>query len=198
MQRRGIREQAEEPAGQSYSCVDCGESVELGRARLGAVTCHDCSTAKNVRGVAAKPSADPTGLSRADLLAADSPFESQLDGAVMAELYRARRYQRPVVLASISRVSLNGHGQTATGDLRAHLRAIDHVWDRGDQIFILLPETDRAGADQLLERLVNAETGLLPNAVVNLASFPDDALTSTGLLAALSPTRNGNGSGAEA
>jgi hypothetical protein len=113
------------------------------------------------------------------------------------ELYRSRRYQRPLTLASIGRAGLNGHGETAAGELSGMLRAIDRVFDLDDHVLILLPETDRAGAEQLLERIATKEPGLLPSSYVALAVFPEDALTGSALMAAVTGATHSVGNGAE-
>lgn len=159
---------------ETYPYIDRGELVEAGAARLASVTCRSDAVST-------------------DALGSDT-FEYELN----VELYRSRRYQRPVVLASLSRLSLNGHGATARMELTERLRAIDHVWEVDDRIYLLLPETDRDGAEQLIARIAAEEPELLPRHHVMLAAFPDDALTSVALIAAVKRDAEGEGVAAAA
>ena len=180
-----MRVPAGEPAVETYPCIGCGEVVEAGRARLGSVPCHDCGGREDGRRGAFEAERRAEAVAASSLVSTARDELSSLDRELSAELYRSRRYQRPFVLASISRRSLNGHGATARADLTQHIRAIDRVWEIGDRIFLLLPETDRHGADQLIARLADGESELLPRQHVSLAAFPDDGLTSAALLAAV-------------
>jgi DNA-directed RNA polymerase subunit RPC12/RpoP len=168
-----MRPSANESAAETYPCIRCGQIVETGRARLAAVTCHDCNGRESDR-----------GERRVDTTVADSPASGSLDHELDVELYRGRRYRRPVVLASISRLDLNGHGAALRAELTARLRAIDRVWEIDDRLFLLLPETDKAAAKQLLERISEEKPALLARGQITLAAFPDDALTSAAMLAA--------------
>ncbi len=159
------------PAVETYACIGCGGVVEEGRARLAAVTCHDC---------------DGRVESERSHEASDAPVADSfsVDEELLRELYRSRRYERPLVVASIRRSALNGYRAVARTELEGRLRALDRVWEVGDHIVVLLPETDREGAELLVERLRDEVPGLVPEPYVGLAAFPADALTAKDLLAA--------------
>ncbi|HEU4673206.1 MAG TPA: hypothetical protein VFS32_09930 [Candidatus Limnocylindrales bacterium] len=92
------------------------------------------------------------------------------------ELERARRHGHPLTL-----VRARPAAGLGVMDMAARIRMLDHAWLERGEVMLLLGETDRAGADRLVGRLT-AE-GLLSGPVV--AAFPDDALTTGGLLARL-------------
>jgi diguanylate cyclase (GGDEF)-like protein len=121
------------------------------------------------------------------------------------EFQRARRYRTPFALLM---VDLDGfkrvndeHGHPA-GDrylraigrtIRGHLRVADHACRYGgDEFCILLPETDRAGAATIAERLrqsiARVDLGLedtaplTATASVGLAAFPEDGADDVALL----------------
>jgi hypothetical protein len=159
---------------QSYACINCGGAVETGRARLAAVACHSCADAERV---ASRMDDVTAHMSGAGTLAT-------VENEIAGELYRSRRYQRPLTLVAIGLASLNGQRATVVSALRG-LRATDRVWDLGDRVLVLLPETDRDGAEQFLERVVSDGHGSPVQTHAAVATFPDDALTGTGLLAAV-------------
>jgi hypothetical protein len=178
-----MRVPASKPAVETYPCIGCGEVVEAGRARLGSVTCHDCGGREDGSRGAFEAERRAEAVAASSLVSTARDELSSLDRELNAELYRSRRYRRPFVLVSISRRSLNGHGATARAELTERIRAIDRVWEIGDRIFLLLPETDRHGAEQLIARIAKDEPELLPRHHVSLAAFPDDVLTAAALLA---------------
>jgi hypothetical protein len=174
------------PAVESYACIGCGEPVEEGRARLAAVTCHECDGR-------VEPEHDSGGL---DGAVADSFSTGAVDDELRRELYRSRRYERPLAVAAVRLAALNGYRAVARQELEQRLRAVDRVWEAGDHIVVMLPETDRHGAEHLLARLTAEVPGLLPEPHVGLAAFPSDALTAAELLTAAKesvPATNGNG-----
>ena len=99
------------------------------------------------------------------------------------ELYRCRRYRRPLALLGLSLET------TDREELEARLRVLDRTWSDGSQLYVLLPETGREAADATVARLAAAERSVLDLAAVRIAAFPDDALTCGALLAAVSLSR---------
>jgi len=108
--------------------------------------------------------------------------EHATPAAFANELARSRRYERPLALIGI--VSSTGARPTAkaAAALRPFVRATDTVWTSGSCIYVLLPESDDAAAEVVVERLQDASSRELARAVVNVAVFPADALTGTALL----------------
>ena len=105
------------------------------------------------------------------------------------ELRRSRRGVRPMTL-----VRLPGPADADTAEagdpsdharrLHEYLRLVDRTWVDDGSVYILLPETTRAAAETLLDRLRR----LTPEVVaenVRVATFPDDGLTSGALISAV-------------
>ncbi len=111
-------------------------------------------------------------------LAAEATF-----GPVLEELERSRRYGH-----SCAVIRLAGAGGNRDGlrrDLRVRLRVTDRSWHDGTDAWVLLPECDRAGAERYFGRLADDIPGvaaLIDGSMVAVASFPEDALTSGGLM----------------
>jgi hypothetical protein len=103
------------------------------------------------------------------------------------EVDRARRHERPLALGAVPL------GQTPRYGLRRELltiagaavRSIDVLWLDRDNLFVALPETDRAQAARVLARLTLRVRPEAANAW-RLSLFPDDALTVGGLVEQLS------------
>lgn len=93
------------------------------------------------------------------------------DALLGRELDRSRRYNHPFTLI---RVPANGTSASAA----RRLRTGDAVWRDGDDVVVLLSETDDAGARAFAERLPRPQGSPLCR-----ATFPDDALTAGALLA---------------
>jgi hypothetical protein len=168
---QGVRGVGRATAVETYPCIVCGDPVEEGRARLAAVSCHDCD---------GRPDTERTSIQPAPPVAATI---ASVDGELRRELYRSRRYERSLVVVAVRLSALNGYRAVARQELENRLRALDRAWEVGDYVFVMLPETDREGADQLLARLATETPGLVPHPHVGLAAFPDDALTTDDLLA---------------
>jgi hypothetical protein len=99
------------------------------------------------------------------------------------ELYRSRRSGRPLALVS---------APVRTADIpsvRRELRATDHLWHDNRNGYLLLPESDRDGAERLVARLV--QLGLVSAGATRIAVFPEDALTSESLLSAIAGESGG-------
>jgi GGDEF domain-containing protein/CheY-like chemotaxis protein len=122
------------------------------------------------------------------------------DQDVERELGRAVRYQRDLTVLllgppALERPDLEGDDdgeavvRRIAGLLAANVRGQDGVYRFGPATFgLLLPETDRAGAHALLDRL---RGGLGPDVTAGLASFPDDADDAVGLLLVAERRRHG-------
>lgn len=104
------------------------------------------------------------------------------------ELRRARRSARPLTLLRLpapDRASSDGPDPlTAVRDIGAGLRLIDRTWLDGDSIYVMLPETSRAAAEVVVERLRGTSAASIVDAM-QMATFPEDGLTSGALLAAV-------------
>jgi hypothetical protein len=118
------------------------------------------------------------GLRRARRESADNA----MPGAFATELARSRRYGRPLALIGIVSSTGARPAAKAAAALRRFVRATDIVWTSGSCIYVLLPESDDAAAEVVVERLQDASSRELARAVVNVAVFPADALTGTALL----------------
>lgn len=105
------------------------------------------------------------------------------------ELRRSRRGVRPMTL-----VRLPGPAQADVAEaadlsgkarrLHQHLRLVDRTWVDEGSVYVLLPETTRAAADTLLDRLRRLTPEVVPENV-RVATFPDDGLTSGALISAV-------------
>jgi len=131
-------------------------------------------------GVSASAAAefDSSGVLRDDALARQHDEEA-FKKTVARELYRSRRYGRHLALLGAPAVD-----RKALDTLTFSLRMLDRVWSEGDQVYVLLPEADRAEAEGLLQRLAGSERALLEVERARVAVFPDDALTSEALIEA--------------
>lgn len=98
------------------------------------------------------------------------------DHVLVAELDRSRRHGHPLTLVSIP------CDDAVALEVVSHLRTTDRAWRAGGVLFVLLVETDRAGASPFAARLAR----LVPADAVRWAAFPADAVTSDGLYARLS------------
>jgi len=110
------------------------------------------------------------------------------------EFERGRRHQRPfAVLRIVSSSPPNGRrgrrrGISATpwyAGLWRYLRVLDQVWEDDGAILVVLPETDRATAQTVVERLRKAIPEIGREHAISLAVFPDDGVTLGALLGAL-------------
>jgi hypothetical protein len=118
--------------------------------------------------------------------------------ALRNELDRGRRYCRSFALVRVPlapsgapgrRVALPRRRRSATAD--GLVRSTDTALTRDGVLYLLLPEADRQSAEQCLKRLgTRLELVVTAGATV---VFPEDGVTSGGLLEALG---QGNGSSA--
>lgn len=99
------------------------------------------------------------------------------DHVLVDEVNRSRRFGHQLVLVRVDCTE-----DTARW-LVGRLRSTDWAWRRRGATYLLLVETDRAGARELIER----QSERLPTSAFRLAVFPDDALTVGALHGALRP-----------
>ncbi|MEO6987991.1 MAG: hypothetical protein ABI239_05015, partial [Aquihabitans sp.] len=97
------------------------------------------------------------------------------DHVLVDEFHRSRRFDHPLSLVRVRCDEFGGQR------VIARLRGTDRAWRQRGWLYVLLPETDGEGADLLVSRI----SAVLPNAVTQRASFPDDAVTVDGLYEAL-------------
>lgn len=105
------------------------------------------------------------------------------------ELLRARRLGTTLTVARFPGLGLGAGGQRSlqrrVADLRRHLRRIDLVWVRGNDIYLLLPETDAEAASGALDRLRERVPAAFAPAEPTVVLFPRDGMTSGAILAAV-------------
>jgi hypothetical protein len=65
------------------------------------------------------------------------------------------------------------------------VRTGDVAWSEGSALYVLLPETDRTGADAVVERFRRTARAVAGDADVRVASFPEQGLTDHALRAAV-------------
>jgi hypothetical protein len=108
------------------------------------------------------------------------------------ELDRSRRFGRSFVIGRIPAGDAKAKASIRTPHARLAMlpllvRSVDQIWYSRGTVYVLLPETDRAGMQSLLQRLQAAAPGLLPQDGIAVAQFPDDGLTTGSLLAKMRP-----------
>ena len=107
------------------------------------------------------------------------------------ELERARRHNRPLVLA---RVVLSSRPDKVTArqwaeEVRSRLRATDVAWIERDGLTLLLPEGSRSQARFAIARVTAALRHRANPQPARIAVFPDDEITLAGLLDAIAHPR---------
>ncbi len=96
------------------------------------------------------------------------------------EMDRARRHERPFALA---RLRLAPRGASAAGnpawspldDAQPPIRSTDRVWKSGRDLYLLMPETSKAGAEAIIARALAVHPE--PSTEWRVASFPGDGVT---------------------
>lgn len=99
------------------------------------------------------------------------------DHVLVDEVNRSRRFGHQLVLVRVDCT------ENTARWLVGRLRSTDWAWRRRGETYLLLVETDRTGARELIER----QSARLPTSAFRLAVFPDDALTVGALHGALRP-----------
>lgn len=100
------------------------------------------------------------------------------------ELDRSRRYKRACSIIRLFEPDSVESEQTPSFKVETRLwawghvlRNIDRVWYDDGYLFLMLPETDRAGARAFLARVRQQHPSLVPHSDITVASFPEDGLT---------------------
>jgi hypothetical protein len=114
--------------------------------------------------------------------------EEGFQRALRGELDRGRRYCRPFALVRVPLGGTAAHGRRSWGRRRAPVaedlvRSTDTAWTSDGALYLLLPESDRTSAEQCVKRL-GATVDLVASAAATVV-FPDDGVTTGGLLEAL-------------
>lgn len=102
---------------------------------------------------------------------ADDPWDD-----LYVELERARRYDHSFQLARLSPATSSG----PQGPPQIGVRRTDRAWRRGNDLYVLLPESDGTAGDGWVLRL--QQQGVGESVVVRIACFPQDGLTLGALL----------------
>ncbi len=101
------------------------------------------------------------------------------------ELARARRFDRPFATIRVPLGEPVDEGRLVTirNALAANARRIDRIWIDDADLLVLLPETSRAAAAAVMDRI----TALVPEmeSRPTLAVFPENGITSGSLIAAV-------------
>ncbi|HEX2105798.1 MAG TPA: hypothetical protein VHF51_19250 [Solirubrobacteraceae bacterium] len=121
--------------------------------------------------------------------------------ALSRELDRSRRYRHALTLVRVSPDESSGHRSLAArlrregrpgdplrrleAELSASVRAGDCAWSDDGAVFVLLPETDAAGAEAMLARMRAGSPALAAGSDVALATFPEHGVTGRALRAAV-------------
>ena len=104
------------------------------------------------------------------------------DERLAIELDRARRYHRPAAVLMLRLAGEPIAVDAAITAVVAALRRMDTCADYGgDEIAVLLPESDRAAAMAIAQRLLTLRRDV--DVRIGIAAFPADASTTEGLLA---------------
>ena len=121
-------------------------------------------------------------------VAATDGGEEGFERALRGELERGRRYCRPFALVRVPLAAApGGRGLRARRRRPAVaqdlVRSTDTAWASDGALYLLLPESDRTSAEQCVKRL-GATVDLVTSAAATVV-FPDDGVTTGGLLGAL-------------
>lgn len=112
-------------------------------------------------------------------------------GPLANELARSRRYGRTLVLLRVGVPPGTPERATLQARLTTFVRMTDRAWVTGDDLFVVVPESDKADAQRLIERMRSATGSLFSGVSVQMATFPDDAVTARALIQAVSPRPEG-------
>lgn len=105
---------------------------------------------------------------------------------VARELERSRRHERPFTVIRSPVGDRDPDASTAwcvdmLQRLQPTIRQLDTIWASGDAVWLLMPESSRSEAEQLLARIARIDPGAGLAESASMASFPEDAITGTGI-----------------
>jgi len=106
--------------------------------------------------------------------------------ALGGELDRARRHRRHLALARLEPAAGVELLEPVLETIRTSIRGADQAWPDGSGVVVLMPDTDRAGAEATLERAQHLLRDVHRGGIV---VFPEDGLTTGALLARLDSDR---------
>jgi hypothetical protein len=114
--------------------------------------------------------------------------EEGFQQALRGELERGRRYCRPFALVRVPLGEPAPNGRRPWSRRRDPvaedlIRSTDTAWTSDGALYLLLPESDRTSAEQCVKRL-GATVDLVASEAATVV-FPDDGVTTGGLLGAL-------------
>ncbi|MBV8763244.1 MAG: sigma 54-interacting transcriptional regulator [Deltaproteobacteria bacterium] len=101
---------------------------------------------------------------------------TQLQEHASTEIERSSRFQRPLAMLAIN-LGLDGRVDrvAVARALEARLRVLDSIgWSGSDQLLLVQPETDAAGARIAADALLGVLQRIAPAARAGVASWPDD------------------------
>ena len=126
-----------------------------------------------------------SGPSTSSATRAILPPEALL-GRAEEELERALRFERPLTLVAIDLAASMGGLERGARAFAAAMRKIDVLgWSAGGQLLVLMPETARDHASEVISRLVSGKEGQ-GKARAGLAAYPSDGADVPTLLATAS------------
>jgi len=121
------------------------------------------------------------------------------------EIDRSRRYRHPVTLIRVQPPAPAAPSPRPRREVRVRrgadplldvveamrrtLRSGDAAWSERGELFVVLAETDGPAAGALVSRLRSCADGVLAEASIQLASFPEDGLTIGALRAVIARRR---------
>ena len=101
------------------------------------------------------------------------------------ELLRSRRLARNFALLRFRLAETDtGPTRVALSGVRRLVRRVDVAWAEGQDLYLLLPDTDRIAAQEVAAR-ARSVAGMQPGSSPVSVVFPDDGLTSGTLIAAV-------------
>lgn len=107
------------------------------------------------------------------------------------ELNRSRRYGHELALLWLGpRDDEEVVAEALWATIQRLTRDVDCSWVADGRLFVLLPESNRTGAENLVGRLAAAEPAMFARLEARIAAFPEEGLTSGALLGAVAADRS--------